>query len=181
MPCSWKMIQCNTTIDLKINLGHSDLYFMVHWFFIFCSERHFSFIGNARFRRAALSCDSSYSIRLTRLCNIVKLGFAGVYIISSFCAFLMWANEVLCWMWFFFQPFDFIKSILNKKVFIVYTIYNIVERLGTNVHFLHTHAPNAFFFFLLLLLLQNLLWQVWNAKPIFMDRQTYFVEYIANY
>ena len=28
--------------------------------FIFCSEKHFSFIGKAQFRRAALSCDSSY-------------------------------------------------------------------------------------------------------------------------
>ena len=26
----------------------------------FCSEKHFSFIGKARFRRAMLSCDSSY-------------------------------------------------------------------------------------------------------------------------
>ena len=25
----WKMSQCNTTFDLKINLGHSDLYFVV--------------------------------------------------------------------------------------------------------------------------------------------------------
>ena len=29
-------------------------------FFNFCSEKHFSFIGKARFRRATLSCDSSY-------------------------------------------------------------------------------------------------------------------------
>ena len=28
--------------------------------FSFCSEKHFSFIGKARFRRATLSCDSSY-------------------------------------------------------------------------------------------------------------------------
>ena len=28
--------------------------------FIFCSETHFSFIGKAQFRRATLSCDSSY-------------------------------------------------------------------------------------------------------------------------
>ena len=57
-----KMSQCNTTFDLKINLGHSNLYLMVQWFpsFIFCSEKHFSFIGKARFRRATLSCDSSY-------------------------------------------------------------------------------------------------------------------------
>ena len=58
----WKMSQYNLTFDLKMNLGHSDLYFMVQWFlfFIFCSEKHFSFIGKARFRRATLSCDSSY-------------------------------------------------------------------------------------------------------------------------
>ena len=57
----WKMSQCNTTFDLKINLCHSDLYFMVQWFlFFFCSEKHFSFIGKAWFRRATLSCDSSY-------------------------------------------------------------------------------------------------------------------------
>ena len=28
--------------------------------FIFCSEKHFSFIGKAQLRRATLSCDSSY-------------------------------------------------------------------------------------------------------------------------
>ena len=58
----WKTSQCNTTFDLKINLGHSDLYLMVQWFlsFLFCSEKHFSFIGKAQFRRAVLSCDSSY-------------------------------------------------------------------------------------------------------------------------
>ena len=27
--------QCNMAFDLKINLGHSDLYFMVQWFFYF--------------------------------------------------------------------------------------------------------------------------------------------------
>ena len=60
----WKMSQCNTTFDLKRNLGHSDLYLMVQWFlsFIFCSEKHLSFIDKARFRRATLSCDSSYII-----------------------------------------------------------------------------------------------------------------------
>ena len=33
----WKMSQCNMTF---LNLGHSDLYLMVHWFlsFIFCSK-----------------------------------------------------------------------------------------------------------------------------------------------
>ena len=51
------------TFDLKINLGHSDLYLMVQRFlsFIFCSEKHFSFIGKARFRLATLSCNSSYT------------------------------------------------------------------------------------------------------------------------
>ena len=29
------MSQCNTTFDLKINLGYSDLYFMVQWFLSF--------------------------------------------------------------------------------------------------------------------------------------------------
>ena len=28
--------------------------------FIFCCEKHFSFIGKAQFRQARLSCDSSY-------------------------------------------------------------------------------------------------------------------------
>ena len=56
------MSQCNTTFDLKINLGHSDLYSTVQWFlsFILCSEKHFSFIGKAWFRRATTFCDSSY-------------------------------------------------------------------------------------------------------------------------
>ena len=38
------------TFDLKINLGHSDLYFMVCDFcsFMFCSEKHFSFIGKMK-------------------------------------------------------------------------------------------------------------------------------------
>ena len=56
----WKMCQCNTTFNLKIKLGHNDLYFIVHWFlffYIFCSEKHFSFIGKAWFRRATLSCE----------------------------------------------------------------------------------------------------------------------------
>ena len=57
--------QYNMAFDLKINLGHSDLYFMVQWFFFFyffCSEKHFSVNGKAQFRRATLSCDSSYWI-----------------------------------------------------------------------------------------------------------------------
>ena len=29
------MSQCNMTFDLQINLGHSDLYFMVQWFVFF--------------------------------------------------------------------------------------------------------------------------------------------------
>ena len=66
------MSQCNTTFDLKINLGQSDLYFMVQWFlfFIFCSEKHFSFIGKAWFMRPMLSCDSSYFY--TVFCTIYK-------------------------------------------------------------------------------------------------------------
>ena len=31
----WKMSQCNMTFDLKIFLGHSDLYFIVQWFLFF--------------------------------------------------------------------------------------------------------------------------------------------------
>ena len=37
------MSQCNTTFDLKINLGHSDLYLTVQWFlffyFLLCPEK----------------------------------------------------------------------------------------------------------------------------------------------
>ena len=57
MSCFWKMSRCSTTFDLKINLGHSDLHFMVQWFFsfYFLLWKHFSFIGNAQFRRAMLS------------------------------------------------------------------------------------------------------------------------------
>ena len=65
MPFFWKMSQCNTTFDLKTNLGHSDLNLIVQWFpslIFFCAEKHFSFIGKARFRRATLSCDSSYCV-----------------------------------------------------------------------------------------------------------------------
>ena len=56
------MSQCYTAFELKINLHHSILYFTVQWFFSFfvCSEKHFSFVGKAQFRRATLSCDSSY-------------------------------------------------------------------------------------------------------------------------
>ena len=38
------------TFDLKINLGHSDLYFTVRDLssFMFCSEKHFSFIGKVQ-------------------------------------------------------------------------------------------------------------------------------------
>ena len=64
------MSQYDPMFDLKINVGHCDLYFMVQRFcliswsdfssFIFCSEKHFSFIGKAQFRRATLSCDSCY-------------------------------------------------------------------------------------------------------------------------
>ena len=63
-----KMSQCNMTFDLKINLGHSDLYVMVQWFlaFNFCSEKHFSFIGKAQFRRATLSSNSCYLWRTYR-------------------------------------------------------------------------------------------------------------------
>ena len=82
------MSQYDLMFDLKINVGHCDLYFIVHWFclislylvdechtfgkwvsviwssdlsfFNVCSEKHFSFIGKARFRRATQSCHSSY-------------------------------------------------------------------------------------------------------------------------
>ena len=55
----WKISQCNTTFDLKINLGHSDLYLTVQWIFAsfdFCFQKHFSFIDMAWFRWATLSC-----------------------------------------------------------------------------------------------------------------------------
>ena len=58
----WKMSQCNTNFDLKINyvtvtyISWSSDFSAI----IFCSEKHFSFIGKARFRRATLSYDSSY-------------------------------------------------------------------------------------------------------------------------
>ena len=61
--------QCNMTFDFKINLGYSDLISRSSDFssFIFCSEKHFSFIGKAQFRRATLSCDSSYfSLKLVK-------------------------------------------------------------------------------------------------------------------
>ena len=75
----WKMSQCNMTFDLKINVGHSDLYLMVHQFlsFIFCSEKHFSFIGKAWFRRVTLSCDSFYILCCYR--NLIFCLFLGVY------------------------------------------------------------------------------------------------------
>ena len=69
----WKMSQCNTSFDLKINLGNSDLYFTFQWIYLsievkwfcflllFCSKKHLGFIGKARYRRATLSCDNSYS------------------------------------------------------------------------------------------------------------------------
>ena len=52
-----KMSWCNTAFDLKIHLGHSS---PVIFSFIFCSEKHFSFIGKAQLGRTTLSCDSSY-------------------------------------------------------------------------------------------------------------------------
>ena len=82
------MSQYDPMFDQKINVGHCDLYFIVHWFclislylmdechtfgkwvsvirssdlsfFNVCFEKHFSFIGKAQFRQATLSCDSSY-------------------------------------------------------------------------------------------------------------------------
>ena len=80
------MSQYDLMFDLKINVGHCDLYFIVHWFclislylmdkchtfgkwvcdlsfFSFCSEKHFSFIGKARFRRTTLFRNSSYFIQ----------------------------------------------------------------------------------------------------------------------
>ena len=87
------MSQYDPMFDLKINVGHCDLYFIVHWFclislylmdechtfgkwvsvirssdlsfFNVCSEKHSSFIGKAWFRRATLSCDSSYFVMET--------------------------------------------------------------------------------------------------------------------
>ena len=82
------MSKYDPMFDLEKNVGHCDLYFIVHWFclislylmdechtfgkwvgvirssdlsfFNVCSEKHFSFIGKARLRRAMLSCHSSY-------------------------------------------------------------------------------------------------------------------------
>ena len=53
------MSPCNTTFDLKINLGHSDLYLMVQRFlsFIFCSEKHF--ISLAKPDSGALRCPAT--------------------------------------------------------------------------------------------------------------------------
>ena len=89
-PCFGITSQNDPMFDLKINVGHCDLYFIIHWFchislylmdechtfgkwvsviwssdlssFNVCSEKHFSFIGKARFRQATLSCDSSYLV-----------------------------------------------------------------------------------------------------------------------
>ena len=75
------MDECHTfgkcVFDLKINLGHSDLYFTIQRFFFFCSEKHFSFISKAQFRRATLSCDSAY------LCWAPYV--TGVKILITFC------------------------------------------------------------------------------------------------
>ena len=60
------MDECHTfgkcVYDHKINLGHSDLYSRSSDFLLlfFALKKHFSFFGKAQFRRAMLSCDSSY-------------------------------------------------------------------------------------------------------------------------
>ena len=63
------MSQCNTTFDLKINLGHmvtwsSDFYLLLfalkNILVLLAKPDSGGFIGKARFRRATLSCDSSY-------------------------------------------------------------------------------------------------------------------------
>ena len=41
--------------------------------FIFCSDKHFSFIGKAKFRGATLSCNSSYVGFVMRLLFIMRL------------------------------------------------------------------------------------------------------------
>ena len=56
------MSQCNTAFDLKINLGHSDLYFSRSSdcaCFFFCSEKHFSVLAkrnSGELRCPALVC-----------------------------------------------------------------------------------------------------------------------------
>ena len=74
------MNQCNATFNLKINLD--DLHFKVQWFsyFIFCSEKHFSFIGKEQFRRAMMSCNSSYFIfKSGKFQNTEKLYFFSLW------------------------------------------------------------------------------------------------------
>ena len=56
----WKMSHCNTNFDLKMNLGHSDLYFTVQWFLLLFALKNIWVIGKAWFKRAMLSSDSFY-------------------------------------------------------------------------------------------------------------------------
>ena len=101
----WKMSQRNTctTFDLKVNLGQSNRYFTVHWFlfFYFWLWKHFSFIGKARFRRATLSCDSSYffefSIYIGNDINWNLRGTIRIIIFTEGLTSFFWQTCALFW------------------------------------------------------------------------------------
>ena len=61
------MDECHTFGKFVSVIRCSDLSFSN-----FCSEKHFSFIGEAQFRRATLSCDSSYSCMLIPFKDIMS-------------------------------------------------------------------------------------------------------------
>ena len=70
--------------------------------FIFCSEKHFSFIGKAQFRRAMLSCDSSYIPVFLKLCTWFLHGLKmciwfGYNPCINFCHFFHFVNFVIFW------------------------------------------------------------------------------------
>ena len=60
------MSQWNTTFDLKINLGHSDLYFMVQWFLFFALKNNLDFL--AKPDSGKLRCPATALI----LCQIIS-------------------------------------------------------------------------------------------------------------
>ena len=57
------MGQCNMTFDLKINLGHSDLYFMVQWFLLFFALKNI-LVLLAKLDSGELRCPATALINL---------------------------------------------------------------------------------------------------------------------
>ena len=127
----WKMSQCKMTFDFKINLDHSDVYFMVQWFVcpppkgkgIYCFWCESCWHRRQRWRRRGTSLFAQYLMNrwvdFNLICKDVTFGH----------------NEELIrfwWPWPYFQGLKL--PILSQKVLVCTISHELVGRFQPDLY-----------------------------------------------